>query len=83
MGVDSRIFSVEIGLVAIFVILQMWVFFPTVFILHLLARWAHNRDDRMVEASFKYAKEHDFWDPWHQPKTTDNRPKGFGKGLPL
>lgn len=83
MGVDARVFGLEAALVGIIVSLQVWPFLPLLPVLHLLARWAQARDDRMVEASVRYSREPDAWDPWHHHAVVERRPSGYGKGLPL
>jgi type IV secretory pathway TrbD component len=82
MGVDARVFATESALIGIFMVLQLWLFLLAIPLLHMLARWAHQRDDQMVEASVRYAREKDAWDPWHHPVIVGRRPKGYGKGLP-
>ena len=83
MGVDSKIFGLEAGLFGIFISLQMWVFMLSLPPIHYLAKWVHERDDRMIDAVRKFSLESDAWDPWHHPDLVNKRPKGFGKGLPL
>jgi type IV secretory pathway VirB3-like protein len=82
MGVDARVFATEAALIGIFIALQMYVFLVLIPLVHGLARWAHARDDQMVEASVKYAREKDAWDPWHHPGVLAKRPAGYGRDLP-
>jgi len=82
MGIDARLFAMEAALLAVFISLQMLPFLLILPVIHAIARWAHSRDDQMVEASVPYAREKDAWDPWHHPKVVDKRPPGYGKGLP-
>ncbi|MGH7472194.1 MAG: VirB3 family type IV secretion system protein [Longimicrobiales bacterium] len=83
MGVDAAIFGLEAALLGIFVSLQIWPFIALIPLVHALARWAYSRDERLIAAAMKYAREGDLWDPWHHTELTEKRPEGFGKGLPL
>lgn len=82
MGVDSRVFATEAALLGIIITLQMLPFLLLLPVIHAIARWAHARDDQMVEASVKYTRESDAWDPWHHPRAVNKRPQGYGRGMP-
>lgn len=83
MGVDATIFGLEAALLAIFMSLSLWPFIGLIPIVHGLARWAYARDEQIVPAAMKYAREGDLWDPWHHAALAEKRPEGFGQGLPL
>lgn len=82
MGVDARLFAMECALLAVFITLQVLMLIAILPLIHAIAKWAHARDDQMVEASVRYAREKDAWDPWHHPKVVDRRPAGYGRGMP-
>lgn len=83
LGVDSRVFGIEAGLLAIFISLQLWSFLLLLPFIHFLAKWAQARDERLFEAAMRYTREANTWDPWHHHALTKKRPEGFGRGLPL
>lgn len=81
MGVGDKAFVFEVALFTIMLNLQAWVVLWAIVPLHLLFRWMYTKDPIALNAYLKYMREADVYDPWVRSSVSQERPRGFGRGL--
>ena len=82
MGINANILSLETGLICIVFILHLYYFIVLVIFLHVFFKFMMKHDFKIMEAFKCFAFEPDYWDPWPNISTFNNRNEKYGKGLP-
>jgi type IV secretory pathway VirB3-like protein len=68
LGVSQKTFSLEIGMLFIFIFLKVYVIILLLPIIHILLKKLYLKDEAFFEIYTEYSKELDFWDPWDHEK---------------
>ena len=83
LGVEKGSFAVLVLLTMFFLVAQFYAGFAISLLGYFIARWMTKKDDSFVGAFAKYLQEEHTFDATPRPSDSKNRPKGWGRGVPL
>jgi len=68
MGVSQKSFSIQIGIVFLIIILNLYFLLILIPLIHHINKIIYKKDEMYYEIYFNFSKEMDFWDPWAHEK---------------
>lgn len=82
MGVEKGFFGFLALVVAVLLGMRLYYFLPTLVILYMVGRLLSKKDAQFVGVLRRYMNEEHVYDATPRPKDLQQRPPGWGKGLP-
>ena len=82
MGVEKRAFMVVAFAASTMFATRMYGGLLLVPFLHLLMQWLTKKDYHFFDIFLRFMDEEDAYGSLPNPDTINNRPEGWGKGLP-
>jgi len=83
MGVEKGSFAFLVFMAVFCLVARAYWGFPLVGILYFIARWLSKRDDQYVAILMRYLNEDHVYDATPRLSDFSNRPKGWGRSLPM